>query len=71
MLKEHDVVTVKVDLPGSGLSAGDVGAIVHCYTDRDAYEVDFVDERGQAKGVVTLPGSRLLRLNLSSLLAAS
>jgi len=71
MLKEHDVVTVKVDLPESGLSAGDVGAVVHCYPGQDAYEVDFVDERGQAKGVATLPGSRLLRLNLASLLAAS
>lgn len=71
MLKEHDVVTITVDLPEHGLSAGDVGAVVHCYPGRDAYEVDFVDERGRARGVVTLPGSQLLRLNLSSILVSS
>ena len=69
MLKEHDVVTVTVDVPAEGLSAGDVGAIVHRYTDQDAYEVDFLDAQGRSKGVVTLSGSRLLRLNLTSLVA--
>ncbi len=71
MLNEHDVVTLTVDLPEQGLSAGDVGAVVHCYAGRDVYEVDFVDERGRAKEVATLNGSHLLRLNLASLLATS
>ncbi len=71
MLKEHDVVTVTTDVPEERLSAGDVGAIVHRYPENDVYEVDFVDEHGRARGVVTLSGSQLLRLNLSSLLTAS
>jgi hypothetical protein len=70
MLKEHDVVTITVDQPEQGLSAGDVGAVVHCYTGQDAYEVEFVNDQGRSKGVVTLPGTCLLRLNLSSLLVA-
>ncbi len=69
MWKEHDVVTVTVDVPAEGLSAGDVGAIVHCYADKNAYEVDFLDDRGRSKGVATLAGSQLLRLNLTSLVA--
>ena len=69
MLKEHDVVTVTVDGAADGLSAGDVGAIVHCYPGRDAYEVDFLDDQGRSKGVVTVAGSQLLRLNLTSLVA--
>lgn len=69
MWKEHDVVTVTVDVPAEGLSAGDVGAIVHCYPDQNAYEVDFLDDQGRSKGVATLPGSQLLRLNLISLVA--
>ncbi len=69
MLKEHDVVTVTVDVPAEGLSAGDVGAIVHCYADQDAYEVDLLDAQGRSKGVATLSGSQLLRLNLVSLVA--
>ena len=54
MLGEHDVVTVRVDLPGEGLGAGDVGAVVHCYPDQDAYEVEVFDQFGRSKGVVTL-----------------
>jgi len=69
MLAEHDVVAVKLDIPEEGLVCGDVGAIVHCYSDRDAYEVDFVDDHGRPKGVVTLSGGALLRLNLVSLCA--
>ncbi|RJP39717.1 MAG: DUF4926 domain-containing protein [Phycisphaerales bacterium] len=69
MLIEHDVVTVVEDVPDRGLSTGDVGAVVHCYPDREAYEVDFVDETGRSKGVVTLTGNQLLRLNLRSLVA--
>lgn len=69
MLQEHDVVTVKVDVPENGLVCGDVGAIVHCYVDRDVYEVDVLDDRGHSKGVVTLRGDQLLRLNLTSLVA--
>ena len=69
MLQEHDVVTVTADVPAESLSAGDVGAIVHCYPGRDAYEVDFLDDQGRSKGVVTLSGDKLLRLNLISLVA--
>ena len=69
MLREHDVVTVMVDVPAEGLSAGDVGAIVHCYPEQNAYEVDFLDDHGRSKGVVTLSASQLLRLNLVSLVA--
>ena len=69
MWKEHDVVTVTVDVPAEGLSAGDVGAIVHCYPGQNAYEVDFLDAQGRSKGVATLSDSQLLRLNLISLVA--
>ena len=69
MLREHDVVTVKVDLPDQRLSQGDVGAVVHCYDGQNAYEVDFVDEHGRSRDVTTLSGDVLLRLNLKSLVA--
>jgi len=69
MWKEHDVVTVTVDVSAEGLSAGDVGAIVHCYPDQNTYEVDFLDDQGRSKGVATVCGSHLLRLNLVSLVA--
>lgn len=55
--------------PGNGLDVGDVGAVVHCYAGADAYEVEFVDENGRTKCVVTAPASQILRLNLRSLSA--
>jgi hypothetical protein len=69
MLREHDTVTLKIDVPEEGLRAGDVGAVVHCYPGPDVYEVEVLDEHGRSKGVVTLSGSQLLRLNLVSLVA--
>ena len=38
MLREHDTVTVKVDVPQERLGDGDVGAVVHVYPERDADE---------------------------------
>lgn len=69
MLREHDTVTVKVDVPEERLRAGDVGAIVHVYPGRDVYEVEVLDDQGRSRGVVTLRGDQLLRLNLNSLVA--
>lgn len=69
-LREHDVVAVTVDVPDQGVAAGDVGAVVHCYPSGETYEVDFVDDHGRGKGVVTLSGAQFLRLNLVSLLAS-
>lgn len=69
MLKEHDVVAATQDMPDEGLGVGDVGAVVHCYPDADAFEVEFVDEHGHTKCVTTIAGSRLMKLNLLSLSA--
>lgn len=69
MLREHDVVTVTENIPTEGIVRGDVGAVVHCYPDKDAYEVEVLDERGRSKGVVTVLGEQLLRLNIKSLVA--
>lgn len=57
------------DRPSDGLRKGDVGAVVHCYRDTEVYEVEFIDEHGRTKGVVTIPADALMRLNLLSLTA--
>ncbi|MGH7455189.1 MAG: DUF4926 domain-containing protein [bacterium] len=67
MLKEHDVVALTVDRPQEGLAAGDVGAVVHCYPDGSTFEVEFIDDHGRSRGVVTLTSSSLFKLNLISL----
>jgi hypothetical protein len=69
MIAEQDIVALTEARPDDGLNAGDVGAVVHCYSQADAYEVEFVDENGRTKCVVTVPASQILRLNLLSLSA--
>ena len=55
MLKEHDTVALTRDLPGQGLAAGDIGAIVHVYPDGLAFEVEFISLTGKTIAVETLP----------------
>ncbi|TSD99959.1 DUF4926 domain-containing protein [Skermania sp. ID1734] len=56
--REHDVVVLTRDLPGEGLVAGDVGAIVGCYAS-GGYEVEFAAADGSTFAVVTLSGDDL------------
>jgi hypothetical protein len=66
---EHDVVALTEDVPVHGLHAGDVGAVVHCYSQPAVYEVEFVDEHGRTKCVATVTASQIMKLNLLSLSA--
>ncbi|MDE2836613.1 MAG: DUF4926 domain-containing protein [Chloroflexota bacterium] len=42
-LKEHDVVTLVVDLPSDGLRVGEVGTVVHVHGSGKAFVVEFAD----------------------------
>ena len=46
-LREHDVVTLTVDVPEDGLKAGDVGTIVSVYADAEAFAVEFIAFDGE------------------------
>jgi hypothetical protein len=54
MPKELDVVTLTHDIPEYGLLKGSRGAIVHCYADKQAFEVEFVAESGETLALLTL-----------------
>lgn len=54
MIRELDTVVLTRDLKKYGLKRGDVGAVVHCYSDGKAFEVEFVTGEGQTIAVVTL-----------------
>ena len=41
MIKELDVVALKVALPEHGLAAGDLGAVVHVYPEGRGFMVEF------------------------------
>lgn len=53
-IKEHDRVVLTVDLPAEKLTAGDVGTVVHVYSDGKAYEVEFVSLNGETIAIVTV-----------------
>jgi hypothetical protein len=59
MIKEHDRIVLKTDLPAEGLKAGDVGTVVHLYQDGLAYEVEFTTLDGKTAAVVTVEKSQV------------
>jgi hypothetical protein len=42
MIKEHDIVVLAEDVPEEGLTAGDVGTVVHIHNNVEGYEVEFM-----------------------------
>jgi Domain of unknown function (DUF4926) len=53
-MKELDLVVLTHDIPDHGLLEGDLGTIVHGYTDGQAWEVEFVTAEGRTVAVLTL-----------------
>jgi len=68
MIAENDTVVLTVALPENGLLAGDVGAVVHVYTEREAYEVEFVAGDGSTLAVLTLHADMIRRVAPSEVL---
>lgn len=54
MVQELDTVVLTHSISEYGLERGDVGAVVHCYKDDSAFEVEFVTADGQTIAVLTL-----------------
>ncbi len=54
MFQETEIVVLKRDIPEYGLKKGDIGAVVHCYRDAAAFEVEFVMAQGDTVALLTL-----------------
>lgn len=54
MINEHDTVVLTQDVPDDGLTAGDVGTVVHIHNNGEGYEVEFMTLTGQTIAVATL-----------------
>jgi len=54
MIRELETVALTHDIDVYGLKDGDLGAVVHCYEDGDAVEVEFVDFDGKTIALLTL-----------------
>lgn len=57
MIRELDTVVLRHDFDEYGLEEGDIGAVVHCYSDGNAFEVEFVTAEGRTIAVLTLTSS--------------
>jgi len=53
-IEELDHVVLQRDVPERGLCHGDVGVVVHRYSDGQAYEVEFMTGDGSTIAVLTL-----------------
>jgi hypothetical protein len=53
-MEEWDLVVLTHDIPEHGLQHGDLGTIVHRYTDGQACEVEFITAEGRTVAVLTL-----------------
>jgi hypothetical protein len=54
MIRELDTVALTHNLDVFNLKEGDIGAVVHCYEDGKAFEVEFVNAGGDTIAVTTL-----------------
>lgn len=59
MIRELDNVVLAVDLPASGLKAGDVGTVVLVHGAGEGYEVEFVALDGETIAIATLVAGEL------------
>lgn len=67
-MKEHDLVVLTIDRPDHGLEAGDVGTVVHCYDDGEAFEVEFSSAGARSIAVLTLDKEGLRELEEGEIL---
>lgn len=70
MIHELDTVVLTHDIDEHGLRRGDVGAVVHCYDDGAAFEVEFVTAKGRTVALLTLTGMDIRAMKESEILHA-
>ncbi|WP_251952432.1 DUF4926 domain-containing protein [Salinibacter ruber] len=54
MIEEHDRVVLTTKEPDAGLEPGDVGTVVHVYSEGEAFEVEFVTLTGNTVAVLAI-----------------
>jgi len=53
--EEHQIVKTTINFPQNGIAAGDIGAIVMCFTlPNEAYEVEFVNDDGSTRAMFAI-----------------
>lgn len=61
-LAPFSVVALTEDLPGLGLSRGQMGTVIEKLA-ADVYEIEFSNENGETYATATIDGTKLIRLH--------
>ena len=59
MFREHDRIVLTDDISSLGLQSGDVGTIIHRYSDGEAFEVEFLTLDGKTAALATVLQSQV------------
>ena len=68
MVRELDTVVLTRDIAEHALKRGDVGAVVHCYPDDKAFEVEFVTAEAKTVALLTLASADVRPMNRGEIL---
>lgn len=60
IFKDLEIVKLTHDIPDSELKEGDMGTIVSVYSDGSVYDIEFMDEQGDTKELITLDSSDII-----------
>jgi len=63
MISELDCVALTANLPEHGLTAGDVGAVVHVYKGGKSFTVEFTTFDGSTVAVTKVSGAQIRPLS--------
>lgn len=69
-MKELDTIVLTHDIEEYNLKEGDMGAIVHVYSDGKAFEVEFVTANGKTIALLTLKPSDIRKTEKNEILHA-
>jgi len=63
MIKEHDRIVLKRDIPEKNLEAGDLGTVISVYKDGVGYTVEFMSLKGDTIAIEDLYARDVREIN--------
>jgi hypothetical protein len=70
VIRELETVVLTRDFSEYRLSRGDIGAVIHCYKGGVAFEVEFVNGKGETLAVITLESKDVRPMHPNEILHA-
>ena len=68
MVRELDTVVLTHAIKEHGLESGDIGAVVHCFAEGNAFEVEFLTAEGKTIVLITLDETDIRSMGGSEIL---